>query len=67
MLPLALAYWSRWFFESEIVFAGIVAIAAAIGAVFYYVGLDSAVNTANARREAIVMELSRADGPLSIT
>lgn len=67
LLPLALAYWSRWFFESEIVFAGIVAIAAAIGAVFYYVGLDSAVNTANARREAIVMELSRADGPLSIT
>ncbi|MEP6713939.1 MAG: hypothetical protein ABJC09_00090 [Terriglobia bacterium] len=67
LLPLVLAYWSRWFFGSELLFAGLMLVAAAIGAVFYWVGLDSAVTTANNRREAIVMALSRADGPLSIT
>jgi ABC-2 type transport system permease protein len=67
LLPIALAYWSRWFFESELVFAGIMLIAALAGGAFYWVGLDSAVNTAFERREAILTELSRSEGPLSIT
>ena len=67
LFPLVLAYWARWFFESQLVFAGIVLVAAIIGAIFYWVGLDSAVNTALARREIILTELSRADGPLSVT
>jgi ABC-2 type transport system permease protein len=67
LLPLALAYWSRWFFENEFVFIGIMAIAAIVGGVFYWVGLDSAVNTAQARRESILMTLSRSDSPMSIT
>jgi len=67
LLPLVLAYWSRWFFESDIVFAGLVLVAGIFGGIFYWVGLDSAVNAANNRREAMLLELSRSDGPLSIT
>jgi ABC-2 type transport system permease protein len=67
LLPLVLAYWAQWFFESELLFAGLLFVAAAVGGVFYWVGLDSAVNTAHQRRESILMELSRSEGPLSIT
>ncbi len=67
LLPVVLAYWARSVFENEFVFAGILAIAAILGAIFYWVGLDSAVNSANLRREAMLVELSRADGPISVT
>jgi ABC-2 type transport system permease protein len=67
LLPLGLAYWSRWFFESEIVFAGLLAVAAIVGGIFYWVGLDSAVATAYEKREKMLQELSRSDGPLSVT
>jgi ABC-2 type transport system permease protein len=65
LLPLGLAYWSRWFFESQMVFGGLLLVAAIIGAIFYWVGLDSAVHTAIEKREAILSELSRSEGPLS--
>ena len=67
LFPLALAYWARWFFENEIVFVGIMAVAAIVGGIFYWVALDSAVNTAMQRREAILMALARSDSPLSVT
>jgi hypothetical protein len=67
LAPLMIAYWSRWFFENDVVFAGLLAVAAIIGGIFYWVGLDSAVETARSRREAIVAELSRSEGPLSTT
>jgi len=68
LLPLLLAYWARWFFENEFLFAGLVIVAAVIGGIFYWVGLDSAVGTAiGARREKMLLELSRSSGPLSIT
>jgi predicted Na+-dependent transporter len=66
LFPVALAYWCRWFFENELVFAGVMAIAAVIGAVFYWVALDSAVKTAMERRESILLALTESDGPLSI-
>jgi ABC-2 type transport system permease protein len=65
LLPVVLAYWARAVFGSEIVFAGILAIAAILGGIFYWVALDSAVKSAIARREILVQELSRADGPIS--
>ncbi|HXE62462.1 MAG TPA: hypothetical protein VN519_02930 [Bryobacteraceae bacterium] len=65
LLPVVLAYWARSVFGSEIVFAGILAIAAILGGIFYWVALDSAVKSAIARREVLVQELSRADGPIS--
>jgi ABC-2 type transport system permease protein len=67
LLPLALAYWSRWFFSSQLAFVAIMMVAAIIGAIVYWVGLDSAVTTAYQRRESILMQLSRSDGPVSIT
>jgi ABC-2 type transport system permease protein len=67
LLPLVLAYWARWFFESEPVFIGLLIVAAAVGGVFYWVGLDSAVNSANERRESMIVQLSAGDGPLSVT
>jgi ABC-2 type transport system permease protein len=68
LLPIGLAYWARWFFESQLVFVGLMAVAALIGGMFYWVGLDSAVSAATgARREKMLQELSRSDGPLSIT
>src|SRR5207249_4884536 len=47
LFPLALAYWSRWFFSNDLVFAGLLAVAAAAGGIFYWVGLESAVSTAH--------------------
>jgi ABC-2 type transport system permease protein len=67
LLPVVLAYWARSVFSNEIVFAGILAIAAVLGAIFYSVGLDSAVSYAVTGRESMLLELSRSDGPISIT
>jgi hypothetical protein len=67
LLPIGLAYWARAVFESEVVFAGVLLIAAIVGAIFYRVGLDSAVSAANTGRESMLMQLSRSEGPLSIT
>jgi ABC-2 type transport system permease protein len=67
LVPLVIAYWSRWFFESDIVFAGLLLVSAIIGGIFYWVGLDSAVAAAGLRREAMLTELSRSEGPLSVT
>lgn len=67
LLPVVLAYWARAVFSSELIFVGIMAVAAILGAIFYGVGLDSAVETARKNRESMLLELSRADGPLSIT
>jgi ABC-2 type transport system permease protein len=67
LVPLVIAYWSRWFFENDLLFAGLLVISAIIGGIFYWVGLDSAVNMALARRESMLAELSRSEGPLSTT
>jgi ABC-2 type transport system permease protein len=67
LLPIVLAYWARVVFESELVFAGMLMIAAIVGGIFYMVGLDSAANSADAGREPMLTQLSRVDGPLSIT
>lgn len=67
LLPVVLAYWARAVFNNDLIFAGIMIVAAILGAVFYKVGLDSAVESAMANRESMLLELSRADGPVSVT
>jgi ABC-2 type transport system permease protein len=67
LLPIGLAYWARAVFESELIFGCLLVLAAAIGAGFYKAGLDSAVATAERKRESMLLELGRADGPLSVT
>jgi len=66
LLPIGLAYWARAVFKDEIVFSGVLLIAAIVGGIFYRVGLDSAVNAAETRRESMLMQLGRSDGPVSI-
>ena len=67
LLPIVLAYWARAVFSNELIFAGIMVIAAILGGIFYKVGLDSAVESAVANRESMLLELARADGPVSVT
>ncbi|HEX4277020.1 MAG TPA: hypothetical protein VHZ74_16805 [Bryobacteraceae bacterium] len=67
LFPIALAYWARAVFESQLVFSGILIIAAIVGGIFYKIGLDSAVSAAHRRRESILMQLSKSDGPISLS
>ncbi|MDP9053937.1 MAG: hypothetical protein M3N93_06490 [Acidobacteriota bacterium] len=65
LLPIGLAYWARAVFGSEWIFAGLLLLAALAGGIFYKVGLDSAVGTADGKREAMLAQLSTSDGPIS--
>jgi ABC-2 type transport system permease protein len=66
LLPIGLAYFARAVFHNELIFAGLLLVAAIVGGMFYKVGLDSAVATAGRKRESMLMQLSKSDGPLSI-
>ena len=66
LMPLVLAYWARSVFDSQIVFGGLLLVAAIVGGIFYWAGLDSAVAASTRYREKLLLELSRADGPLSL-
>lgn len=67
LLPIALAYGARIVFDSELVFWALMLFAAIVGGILYKVGLDSAVIAAGYRRESILSQLARSDGPLSTT
>jgi len=67
MLPIGLAYWARTVFHSEPVFFALLGVAAILGAILYWMGLTSAADAAYGRREKILSDLSRGEGPLSIT
>ena len=64
LLPVFLAYLARYAFGSEAVFAIAMAIAAMLGGVLYGMAMESAAGTASSRREQILQELSKGDGPL---
>lgn len=63
--PVALAYLARYAFNSETVFGLVLGFAAAIGAVVYWIAMESAVNAAIARRERIIQDLSKGEGPVA--
>jgi len=65
LLPIGLAYLARYALDSQIAFYAVLAFAAAIGGVVYWIAMDSAVTTAIQRREKIIQELSTADGPIA--
>jgi ABC-2 type transport system permease protein len=67
LLPVGLAYWARYVFDSEPVFFGLLVLAGLLGAIVYWIALDSAVVTAIQRKELILNELARSDGPLSLS
>jgi ABC-2 type transport system permease protein len=65
LLPVLLAYGARYAFHSDALFFGLLAFAAGLGGVVYWVALDSAVKAAESRREQIITELSRSAGPVA--
>ncbi|MDQ6705259.1 MAG: hypothetical protein M3Z85_04745 [Acidobacteriota bacterium] len=64
LAPIGLAYWARHVFDSQWIFFGLLALAALVGGVIYWISMESAVSHAQSNREKILMELSRGDGPL---
>ena len=65
LLPVFLAYLARYALDSETAFAIVLALAAAIGGVMYWLGMESAVKTIAARRERILADLSQGEGPVA--
>jgi hypothetical protein len=65
--PLVLAFWARSVFESEPIFYLLLGLAAVFGAILYWVAMGSASEAAMTRREQILGDLSRGDGPVSIS
>jgi ABC-2 type transport system permease protein len=65
LLPVLLAYGARYAFDSEIAFYVLLAFAAGLGAVVYWLALESAGDAAERRKEQIITELSRGDGPVA--
>ena len=64
LLPVFLAYLARYAFDNQTVFYGILAVAAALGVAIYWMAMESAVSAARSRRETILAELSRGEGPM---
>jgi ABC-2 type transport system permease protein len=66
LLPVILAYLARWAIGSETAFVAVLAAAAAIGGILYWLGMESAVGTAAAQRQNILQELCRDGGPVEL-
>ena len=64
-LPIVLAYLARYAFDSQWAFYGVLSTAFLVALLTYRVSLDSAVETADKRREEILAALSRGEGPIS--
>jgi ABC-2 type transport system permease protein len=65
LLPVVLAYVARWALDSEAAFLVVLALAAGIGGAVYWLGLDSAVMAGYRKREEILNELSKGEGPMA--
>ena len=64
LIPVGLAFLARYAFDSTAVFYGTLGLAAVIGAVVYWISMESAVSTALLRRERIIHDLAAAEGPV---
>ncbi len=63
--PIMLAYLARYAFGSQTALFVVLAIDAVVGLIVYRVALDSAIQTADRTREAMIAALSAGDGPIS--
>jgi len=61
-VPVALAYVAQWAFDSELAFFGVLALDAAVAGVIYKIALESAVGTAERRKEEMIAALSAGEG-----
>jgi ABC-2 type transport system permease protein len=64
LLPVFLAYAARYLLSSDLAFWVLITAAALIGAALYWIAMDSAIQTALHRREHILQELGRGEGPI---
>jgi len=64
LLPIFLAYLARYAFRSELMFYAALALAAVIGGVLYWIAMESSISAATRRREFILQELSKGEGPI---
>jgi ABC-2 type transport system permease protein len=65
LIPVALAYVARYALDSDWAFGITLAFAAALGGFVYWLGLDSAVQTATRQRERMLADLSGGEGPIA--
>lgn len=63
-IPIALAYLARYAFETQFSFYAVLLSGFVVAGITYYVALQSSVEAAEARREAILASLGRTDGPM---
>lgn len=63
-MPVLLAYGARYAFASDLAFWGVLAVAAALGAAFYWVALDSAIERIEQYKDSVLTTLAESEGPL---
>ncbi len=63
--PIALAYAARFAFDSGFAFYGVLLFDLLLGLVIYWLAMESTVQTAAERKEAIITALSRGEGLVS--
>jgi ABC-2 type transport system permease protein len=64
VVPVMLAYLARYAFQSQLAFYGLLGLFLAVGITAYYFSMETAVAAAEERREQIVAELTRSQGPV---
>jgi ABC-2 type transport system permease protein len=64
-LPTALAYLARWEFESHAAFYGVLAVMTTLGAIAYWVSMDSIGPYAEQHKEKMLATLSARQDPVS--
>jgi ABC-2 type transport system permease protein len=65
LIPVLLAYLARYAFHTDFAFYTVLAFAAIVGGILYWIALDSAVSTAVSRRERIISDLTLGDAPIA--
>ncbi|MEN6606288.1 MAG: hypothetical protein ABFD60_03510, partial [Bryobacteraceae bacterium] len=66
-MPVLLAYGARYAFDSQAAFWSVLATVAILGAAFYKVALDSALEEAERGKDRLLRSLSETEGPLRLT
>jgi len=62
-----MAYGARYAFHSQVAFYGLLMFAGALGVVFYWVALETAVARSASDKEKFLETLSQSEGPIRIS
>ncbi len=64
LVPVVLAYLARYAFDTEWAFFGVLLFGGVVGVLVYFYSMQSALKTAEDRREQIIGALSSGEGPI---